>query len=42
MAAAVRYFGIKDALIVIMAEVRTIESEGVTIQVLPAWRWMGL
>jgi predicted AAA+ superfamily ATPase len=40
LAAAAKYFGIKEALVVTMDEDRTIELDGVKIRIVPAWRWM--
>lgn len=40
LAAAAKYFGITEALVVTSREERTIESDGITLRIVPAWRWM--
>lgn len=40
LAAAAKYFGIKDALLITTDEERTIEHEGTSVRMVPAWRWM--
>jgi uncharacterized protein len=37
---AAKYFNIKETLVITMDESRTIEHEGITVRVVPAWRWM--
>ena len=40
LAATARYFGIKEALVITTDEERTVEHEGTTVRVVPAWRWL--
>lgn len=40
LASAARYFAVDEALVVTNNEDRTIECDGVTIRLVPAWRWM--
>jgi len=35
-----RYFGIKDNFIITLGQERRIEQDGVTVHVLPAWKWL--
>ena len=38
--ATARHFGTKENLILTMSQEQRLESEGVTVQALPAWRWL--
>jgi len=40
LAATARFFGLAEGLIVTLNEERLISHEGVSIRVVPAWRWM--
>jgi predicted AAA+ superfamily ATPase len=40
LAAAAAYFGIKEALVITTDEERTVTCDGITIRIVPAWRWM--
>jgi hypothetical protein len=40
LAAAAAYFGIKEALVITTDEERSIELDGITVRIVPAWRWM--
>lgn len=35
-----RYFGIKENLIITLGQERRIEQDGITVHVLPAWKWL--
>jgi predicted AAA+ superfamily ATPase len=35
-----KYFGIKDNLIITTSQEETFTQEGISIQALPAWKWL--
>jgi hypothetical protein len=40
LVATARHFGTKENLIVTLSQERRLESEGVVVYAMPAWRWL--